>query len=157
MGSSVQAVPGGPPPVVINPLVGLLPPELLSLEKDLYLWEFDRLPLAAGGVFPITNKLTTEKHLFLLGAMAEVTDAADTALVAFFPGTVTMTDGSDRRLMNAAVPFSTFFGTGQLPAIWPWRKFIPAGSQVVLEITSRDALARNIRATLIGIAAYTSP
>lgn len=148
--------PTSPPIGVMSPLVGLLPPDLANLEKDVFFWEFDQLPVPAAGRIVIKNTLTTEKHLLLFGGVAEVRDdPADTTLVPFFPALVTLKDGTNRELMNADVPFSSLFGTGQLPAIWPWRKFIPAGSGLQIIGTSQDAAARRVRITLLGIAVYT--
>lgn len=144
---------------LISPLVGLLPEELANDDKDVFFWEFDNpntLPVAGGAPLTITNKLTTEKHLLIIGAMAQVTDAAtDTTLVPFINALVTWKDGTDRLLMSEGVPFSSFFGTAQQPAIMPWGKFIPAGSQSTLIITPLEATAYKVRCTFQCIAVYT--
>lgn len=148
--------PTSPPIGVMSPLVGLLPPDLANLEKDVFFWEFDQLPVPALGRISIKQLLTTEKHLLVFGGMAQVTDSpADAVLVPFYPALVTLKDGTNRELMNADVPFSSLFGTGQLPAIWPWRKFIPAGSTLQILGTSLDAADRRVRITLLAIAVYT--
>lgn len=149
-------VPTSQPIGLISPLVGLLPEQLANNEKDVYFWEFDNPnALPAGGQLRITNKLTTEKHLLILGAMAQVTDNADTTLVPWINATVRWLDGTERQLMSDGVPFSSFFGTAQLPAIMPWRKFIPAGSQSSLIIDNLEATAYKVRATFQCIAVYT--
>lgn len=157
MGSAL--VPTSQPIGVISPLVGLLPEELAGNEKDVFFWEFDNpnaLAAAGGASLTITNKLTTEKHLLILGATAQVTDnATDTTLVPFINALVTWKDGTDRQLMSAGVPFSSFFGTAQLPSIMPWRKFIPAGSQSTLVIENLEATAYKVRVTFQCIAVYT--
>lgn len=153
-------VPTSPPIGIMSPLVGLLPPELAGLEKDCFFWEFDQLPVGAAGsataTVPITQQNSTEKHLLLMGGMAQVTDdPADTALIAFYPALVTLIDGTRREMMNNPAPFSSMFGTAGLPAIWPWRKFVAAGQQFTVKVQSLDAAARRVRITLLAIAAYT--
>lgn len=155
MGSAL--VPTSQPLGLISPLVGLLPEQLANNEKDVFFWEFDNPNLlAASGRLTITNKLTTEKHLLILGATAQVTDGAtDTTLVPWINALVTWKDGTDRLLMSDGVPFASFFGTGELPSIMPWRKFIPAGSQSTLVIDNLAATAYRVRVTFQCIAVYT--
>lgn len=146
------ALPGGAPMESSNPWLRLLPPELAARPKDAFFLAVNFLPLAAGGTASVVTQITAEAAFLILGATRVVTDSpADTTSVAFFPALVTVSDGTNRQLMDRAVHIENLCGTAQLPAIWPWPKFVAAGSQVTTTVQNLDgATARNVRITYMG-------
>lgn len=71
--------------------------------------------------------------------------------------TIQITDtGTSRALFsNLPIPVPSFFGTGQLPFIWPERYIVKANSVLQIQVTNFDAaVTYNLRLTFAGVKVF---
>ncbi len=139
-----------PSQVPANPFAGYLPPEAWAKRKDLFFFNFEILNLGTGVTSPPSvQQAPTDSGIVIVAASATVTDAAtDRVQQAFFPGLVSMQDSSQQDLQTIATHFMNLFGTGTLPAYWPYPKLVSAAAKYQITVTNSSAAAVNIRMSL---------
>ncbi len=131
-----------------------LPAELMGAPRDFFSYGVDFLTIAAaGGTQTQTFTVQNDSDFLIIGATATVN--APTAEETARPTsslTIQMTDtGSGRQLTNRPAGFGNLVGTGQLPAYWPFPKFVDRASDFSTTIVNNDtANAIRIRLSYIG-------
>jgi len=124
--------------------------------KDFYIYEEDFVPLLASatGIGSINiqadSDFVVQKLTYF--AYADPTGTLQTPTTRIIPtATVQITDsGSGRNLMEAPVPISNVFGTGELPFILPQPKLFLARTTITVSVTNLDDANVYIRLSLIG-------
>lgn len=124
--------------------------------------------LAASGTVRSTVNITADAAFVMVKRSCVVLDVADAFLV-FAAGvaipepnhpadriTVQMrqSDNQGRPVTDAAVPLSSFAGTGRLPFILPTPLLCMPNSQLFLDFTNLVATAANVRVVFHGIKVY---
>lgn len=139
-------------------LAALFPPEYVNegTNEPVFLTFEDKQfqPIPAQTARTVTVDVPIENHCIVTGGMAVVTDGAG-ALQAFVPATAYITDGTKRRWMTRPVAFQHLFGpNGQQPMVFPYRKFVRAGTQLQLTIASRATVDLTFRPFLLAMNLY---
>jgi len=138
--------PFNPTPAPVNPFAGYLPPEAWAKRKDLFFLNFEILNLGAGATLPDAQQAPPDSGIVVVAGSAVVTDfATDRVQAAFFAGKVAIQDSSQQDLQSQAGHFMNVFGTGSLPAYWPYPKLISAAAKMTISVTNLTAAAVNVR------------
>ena len=123
--------------------------------RDFFSYEVDFLGLANGA--SATQQFTIQRDSDFLWTkatyVADLAGAAVTESGKIIPlCTVLIQDtGSGRQLMNAAIPVSNLFGTGELPLILPRQRLFVASSVVTVIVTNFSAATTyNLHLSFIG-------
>lgn len=99
--------------------------------------------LAAGANLTVNVQIDAGAPFLIVSQSyyANTANAAQTVSTAVQPNIIVlMTDtGSNRQLMDQAVPVSTIFGSGEFPYVLPEPKLMQANSQLSVQATNRDA------------------
>ncbi len=149
-----QAVPAAQIRPPINPFLGLLPKSLWNRQKDLFFYVAEFLPLNVSATASVEVVIQADSDFLITYGVAVVTDTSDVTVAsvanAFAPFNppflATITDsGSGRAFMSSGVSFANLFGTGTLPAIWPFPKLIKASSVLSTKLQNLVATAYRIR------------
>lgn len=127
--------------------------------RDLFIYEVDFSALAAAASSTQTFSIQADSDFLWTKAtmFADVAAAAQTDSTRVIPlCTVLIQDtGSGRNLMNAAMPVSSLFGTGELPLILPRQRLFVSRAQVSVTLTNFSAAtAYNVRLSFIGEKAF---
>lgn len=128
----------------------MLPAELMGAPRDFFTYGVDFLAIAAaGGTQTQTFTVQNDSDFLIVGATGTVVDpAAEETARPTSSLTIQIRDsGSGRELQNRAAGFGNLVGTGQLPAYWPFPKFIDRASDVSTTIVNNDT-ANPIRVRL---------
>lgn len=137
----------------LNPFFGLLPPKLWKAPKDFFMYSANFLPLAAGATQTTDIAIESDSDFLIVAGVRTITDGAtDLVFQAAGPFTVVVFDnGSGRNLQNQAQHIENMFGTAELPAYWPFPKFVPRASTLSTTLQNLDATnAFNIRIAYFG-------
>lgn len=139
----------------LGAILASLPPKLREGAKDAF-FLVQNFPLVAiGGGATVTTVISAESALLIVGGVRTVTDNTGQVSVAFYPAKVKITDGSQRDLMDNDAMLDNLFGTAQLPALWPYPKFVAAGSSLKTTLTSLDtANVRTVQLVYLGFKIY---
>src|SRR5574341_428789 len=148
----VKATPGGAVSPWGNPLLWLVPRELLARIKDFFIYSAEFLPLAAGATTAVTTQIQGDSDFLVVQGVRTCFAVDNTTVVANPPAMVRISDtGSGRDFMDRAVHIENLFGTAQLPAVWPFPKLLPANSTLSTQLQNLDgATARNYRLSYVG-------
>lgn len=126
-----------------------------TILKDFYIYQLNFSALAAAASatdsfnIQADSAFRWEKATFF----ADIAAATQTDSSRVIPSTtIIITDtGSGRQLMDAAVPITSLFGSGQIPFILQNPKIFAARSTVTVTLANFDAAAAyNLRLSFIG-------
>lgn len=173
-----QLQPGIPKPQVVmapNWFLGLVPRQFWSKKKTVFFYEGDFatavgiLPqgnlgpdIAANGSATGTINIQQDSHFLCVAGVGIVTSGAGVTLV-YGQGVNTPSQkqisiadaGPGQPLSNVLAPFENYFGTGQLPAVWPIPKLFEAGGGIAVNITNlNQGTAHSVRMTFWGVRIY---
>lgn len=139
-------------PLLLNPFWANLPPAVISLPKDFFMYGTDFVPLGASATVTNNIVIQADSAFLILDVVGVATDTANTAAVGPpVPQLVRVRDeGSGRDLMNHAVHFDNFFGTGQLPSYLPYPKILKPRTTLSVTLQNLEATARNVRIDFVG-------
>lgn len=144
----------------LNPLYMMLPAETWDFPRDFFSYGNEIVPLAVSARSAVTIQIQADSDFLIVAGVFDVRDAV-TGLVDVPrpPLLVEIQDsGSGRDLQSIATPMDNLFGTGQLPAYWPFPKIIKRSSTITTTITNLDAaLAFNVRFLYQGIKLFPNP
>lgn len=114
------------------------------LNKEFYIYSSNVAALAVAAVVTdnIPIQADTDFVLEKLTFHADIAGAALTDSSRVTPNvSILITDtGSNRQLMDASVPLTTFFGTGEIPFILPQPRVFSANSVIQVQYTSFEAV-----------------
>lgn len=161
----LQATPDIPQnAALISTLLGLLDASKVVKYPFTYHAEFFAAGAAnslAAGAQGVVNVQIDAGAPFLIVSQSYYANTANAAVtVTTMPAPniiVLLTDtGSNRTLMDTAVPVPTIFGTGQFPYVLPEPKLMQANSQLQVQATNRDAaVGFNLYLCFNGFKLYT--
>lgn len=138
----------------LNPLYNMLPRGTWSFPRDFFSYGNEVVPLAVLTTTTTTIQIQADSDFLIVAGVLDTRDGA-TGLVSVPtpPLLVRITDsGSGRELQSNVQPIGNLFGTGQLPAYWPFPKFIKRSSTLSTAIENLDgALAFNVRYSYLGV------
>ena len=144
----------------LNPLYMMLPRGTWDFPRDFFAYGQEVVPLALSGRAATTIQIQADSDFLIVAGVLDTRDGA-TGLVfqATPPLTVEIQDsGSGRDLQSIATPIGNLFGTGTLPAYWPFPKLIKRSSTITTTITNLDAaLTFDVRYTYLGIKLFPNP
>lgn len=141
----------------VNPFWGLLPPALWGETKDFFVYGTDFLPLTASATLAQDIPIQADSHYMIMAGVRTVFQTDNTTIVANPAILVRIFDtGSGRQVQNRAVHIDNWFGTGQLPAYWPYPKIIKASSTLRVELTDLSGVDRNVRVEFLGFKIFTN-
>lgn len=137
-----------------------LPAELMDAPRDFFAYGLTFLTIAAaGGVATQTFTVQNDSDFLIIAPTATVVDPTDES-VARSMGALTISfvdEGSGRQLQNQVLAMSTVVGTGQLPAYFPFPKFVDRASNFSATITNNDpANAVRVRLSFLGFKIFSS-
>lgn len=157
LAAAAQALAGGNGgvPTVPSLYLDFLPPHLRDRPRDFFTYSPpDFLSIAAAGGTQTQTFTVQNDSDFLIVAMAGIeVDPADEGVgLSTDPLTIEITDsGSGRNLMNRPQAYANLVGTGQLPAYWPYPKFIDRSSEVSTTLVNNDPTqAYRVRLSYLG-------
>ena len=130
-----------PPTLVPGLYTDYLPRALRGRERDFFGYEFESLPLGAGGTANPTQGIDSTADFLVTSIAGAVRDPADvTILFEAPPITLQIVDtAASRNLFSAPVDWVSVVGTGQLPAFLPYPKIIARSSVVRIDLQNLDA------------------
>lgn len=116
--------------------------------------------IAAAGNATVNVAITADAPFLIVNSTyeADVAGSAVTASSYVYPlMSVLLTDtGSNRQMMDVAVPVTSIFGNGQFPYVWPEPKLMPANSVLQVQVTSFEAANTNrLRLSFNGYKLYS--
>lgn len=145
-------------PLLLNPFWANLPPAVISLPKDFFVYGVEFLPLGASATANQQFDVQSDSAFLILAGVGVVTDTANTVFSANVPQLVTIRDeGSGRNVFNIAQHFGNVFGTAQLPAYWTYPKILKPKTTVDVELQNLEATARNVRIGFWGFKLFKGP
>jgi hypothetical protein len=128
-----------------------LPDSHKGRPKDFFVYSAEFTPLGASTTSSFTISIQADSDFLILAGVRVVTDTGNTTFVSNVPQLVTITDtGAGRTFMDRAVHMDNLFGTAQLPALWPYPKFVQGASALSVTLQNLDATARNVRLSFLG-------
>lgn len=140
------------PPFPAALYAALLPPELQHRQKDFFIYSAEFDALADGTSDTDTTPIQADSDFFIVQMAAAVNINAGAAVaIEDVLATVELRDtGSGRQLTDAAVAFSTIFGTAQLPFLAPFPKIIQRAGALATTVSNNHGSALDIRISYIG-------
>jgi hypothetical protein len=138
---------------VYSEIVATLPPELRALAKDYFAYRIEFLPLGANQALTGSFNVQSDSDFVIVARTALILNAATGAWLDpnQAPFLITETDtGSGRQIMDGAVGFAGFFGTGSEPHYLVWPKKIRAASAYTVRLENLSATAFNVRLAFHG-------
>lgn len=136
-----------------------LPHELMDKPRDFFVYGVDFLSIAAGGSATQTFTVQNDSDFLIVACTATTVDPADegTDFVNRAALTIQFTDsGSGRQLQNRAQGFPNVVGTGELPAYWPFPKFVDRASDFSTTIANNDPTdAVRVRLSFLGFKIFS--
>lgn len=137
----------------------MLPAELMSKPRDVFFFGVDFLSIpAVGGTETQTFTVPSDSDYLIIGATATVNlPAAEETTGPTSALTIAMVDtGSGRQLQNRPMGFGNVVGTGQLPAYWPFPKFVDRAAEFSTTLVNNDtAVALRVRFTYVGFKIFS--
>ena len=136
-----------------------LPSELMGAPRDFFVYSVDFLSIAAaGGTGTETFTVQNDSDFLIVAVNGVATDpAAEETLRATSALTIQFVDsGSGRQLQNRAQGYNNVVGTAQLPAYWPFPKFVDRASDFTTTIVNNDtANATRVRLSFLGFKIFS--
>lgn len=130
-----------------------LPSELMGAPRDFFVYGVDFLSIAAGATGTETFTVQNDSDFLIVAVNGTAVDPTDEQ-VAFVTSALTIqfTDsGSGRQLQNRAQSFDNVVGTAQLPAYFPFPKFVDRASDFTTTIANNaGAAAVRVRLSFLG-------
>lgn len=143
---------------ITDPYSGMLPPQLRGRAKDFFIYTVDFLPIAANATASEDIQIQNDSDFLIMAGTRVVTDTANTTFLGDVPQLVQINDsGSGRELTNRATHIENWFGTGQLPAYWPYPKVIKRSSTLRTTLQNLEATDRNTRISYQGFKIFDWP
>ncbi len=102
-------------------------------------------------------RIQSDAHFVCVSSQYDSADAQPSTLLQG-GGTIQLQDSSGQRFLSVnQVPFSTIFGTGQRPFVWPFTHIFRANGGIVLTATNQAALVAGVHRYRFVFAGYKIP
>lgn len=127
--------------------------------KDFFVYSVDFLPLAASGTATGDIAIQNDSDFLIIAGVVRADDNAAPPVDVPIPQvTIEVTDGgSGRQLQNRAQHITNMFGTGQLPAFWPYPKLLDRATTLQTRVANLTAAAINLRIGYWGFKVFDFP
>lgn len=127
-------------PLAVNPFWANLDPKIFEWPKDFFVYGTDFTPINAGVTLTRSIQIRQDSHFLIMAGVRTVFQTNDETVIANPAALVRILDsGSGREIQNRAVQIENLFGTGQLPAYWPYPKIVLANSTIEITLTNQTA------------------
>ena len=144
----------------LNPMYMMLPRGTWGFPRDFFAYGQEIVPLGVSARTAVTIQIQADSDFLIVAGVLDTRDGATgLAFQATPPLLIAIQDsGSGRELQSIDTPIGNLFGTGTLPAYWPFPKIIKRSSTITTTVTNLDAaLTFNVRFTYLGIKLFPNP